>query len=162
MTWDELGPLLPHGFHDARLEEMVIDYRGRTAVITLEFWAAEIPNGLAYVLVPELYRRGRVTFWGLLAFAADVPNGEYQTPEASGLWINVAPAGTNLPKHPSWPNEALPEGAFVRSFYFLNDAAFFVHVAAQDVGFEWLTETRLLNQVDTQSLGREASTPTKV
>jgi len=54
---------------------------------------------------------------------------------------------TPLPEHSSWPNEPLPEGAFVRSFYFMNDAASFIHVAAQDVDFEWLTETRLLYEV---------------
>ncbi len=144
MTWAELEQLLPNGFHDARLDEIKIDYRQRKAVFDLEFWAVTEWPGQRPAVVPEMYRRGRLTLLGLLACAVDVPNGEYQEAEASELWIDVAPPSVALPKHSSWPEELLPQGAFVRSFYFLNDAASSVHVAARLVDFEWLSEIRLL------------------
>ena len=144
MTWEEVEELLPNGFHDARLNAIAIDYRSRKAMFELELWAVEEWPEKTPAVVPELYRRGRLTFSNLLACAIDVPNGEYQEPDSCALWINLAPTQAKLPEHSSWPQEALPEGAFVRSFYFLNDAASFVHVAAQDVHFEWLSETRLL------------------
>ena len=126
MNWAELEQLLPNGFHDARLDGIAIDYRRRTAVFVLELWAVEEWPEQLPAVVPELYRRGRLTFTGLLACTVDVPNGEYQVPDACELWIDVATITEILPEHSSWPNEPLPEGAFVRSFYFMNDAASFI------------------------------------
>ena len=144
MTWAELEQLLPNGFHDARFDEIRIDYRRRVAALALEFWAVTEWPEKGPAIIPELYRRGRVTFSGLLACAVDVPNAEYQTPDACELWIDVAPVDYNIPELLSWPKEALPEGAFRRTFYFMNDAASYVHIAAQEIDFEWLSETRLL------------------
>ncbi len=152
MTWAELERLLPNGFHDARLDGIAIDYRRRTATFVLELWTVEEWPEPPDANIPNLYRRGRLTLSGLLACAVDVPNGEYQVPDACALWIDVAPVKQDAPEqllwpNPSWPDEPLPDGAFVRSFYFLNDSASFIHVAAQGVDFAWLTETRLLDEV---------------
>lgn len=95
-------------------------------------------------IIAELYRRGRVTFSGLLACVVNVPDGEYQTPNACKLWIDVAPVDSAIPEPLSWPKEPLPEGAFRRTFCFKNYAVSCVHIAAQAIDFEWLTETRLL------------------
>ena len=150
MTWADLEQRLPNGFHDARLDEISINYRDRTAVFELEFWAVVDWPKNSPAEVPELYRRGRLTFSGLLACTMDVPNGEYQVPDACELWIDVAPADHTVLEHPSWPKESLPEGAFKRGFYFLNDSASFVHVAAQDIGFEWLSPVRLLYEAEAE------------
>lgn len=144
MTWTELEQLLPNGFHDARLDEIQIDYRRRIGVFEMELWAVTVWPENTSAIIPELYRRGKLTFTGLLACTVDVPNGEYQSPESCELWVNVWPVEPPCPVPLSWPGEPLPEGAFRRTFYFQNDAASFVHVAAQDVDFEWLTDVRLL------------------
>ena len=150
MTWTELEQLLPNGFHDARLDEIGIDYRAKTAVFELEFWAVtEWPESNP-AEVPELYRRGRVTFSGLLACTLDVPNGEYQVPDASELWIDLVPRDVAVSEPLSWPEEPLPEGVFSRAFCFLNDAASFVHIAAQGIDFEWLSATRLLYEAEAE------------
>ncbi len=152
MNWDELEQLLPNGFHDARLDEISINYRARTAVFELELWAVTERPEHRPAEVPNLYRRGKVTFLGLLACTMDVPNGEYQVPDACELWVDVAPMSYAISEFPSWPKEPLPEGAFSRAFYFLNDAASYVHIAAQDIDFEWLSATRLLCEAGAEQL----------
>lgn len=150
MNWSELEQLLPNGFHDARLDGISINYRARTAIFELELWAVtEWPENRP-AEVPNLYRRGKLTFLGLLACTLDVPNGEYQVPDACELWVNAAPVDSAVVEHSSWPKEPLPEGAFRGVFYFLNDAASFVHVAAQDLDFEWLSASRLLDEAEAE------------
>ena len=79
-----------------------------------------------------------------MACTLDVPNGEFQSPDACELWMDVVPIEHLLPAPLSWPSEPLPEGVIRRTFYFQNDAASFVHLAAEAIEFEWLTEIRLL------------------
>ena len=144
MTWAELEQLLPNGFHDSRLDEIQIDYRRRIAVFEMELWAVTVGPENRGAVIPNLYRRGRLTFTGLLACTVDVPNGEFQSPDACELWMDVVPIEHPLPAPLSWPGEPLPEGVIRRTFYFQNDAASFVHLAAEAIEFEWLTEIRLL------------------
>lgn len=144
MTFAEVEQLLPNGFHDARLDSITIDYQSHQVVFDLEVWALE--DWPASGLVPELYRRGRLTLTGVVACSVDVPNGEYQDDSACALWIDVAPPEADPPRAFSWPEYPLPEGAFYRSFYFQNDAASFVRVAATGAEFEWLSEARVLGE----------------
>ena len=67
--------------------------------------------------------------------------------------MDVVPIEHPLSVPLSWPRETLPEGVIRRTFYFQNDAASFVQIAAEAIEFEWLTEIRLLG-------GRAAELPT--
>ena len=80
----------------------------------------------------------------------DVPNGEFQSPDACELWTDVVRVEHPLPAPLSWPSEPLPEGVIRRTFYFQNDAASFVHLAAEHIDSEWLTEIRLLGEQRTE------------
>ena len=100
--------------------------------------------------MPEQYRRGRLTFIGVTACTVDVPNGEYQSPDSCELWMDIAPVEHPLPAPASWPKEPLPDGMIRRTFYFQNDAASFVHLAAENIDFEWLTEIRLLGEQEAE------------
>ena len=79
-----------------------------------------------------------------MAYNLDVPNGEFQSPDACELWMDAVPIEHPFPAPLSWPRETLPEGVIRRTFYFLNDAASYIHLAAEAIEFEWLTEVRLL------------------
>lgn len=85
-----------------------------------------------------------------MAFTVDVPNGECQSPDSRELWMDVAPDEHPLPAPVSWPRKPLPDGIIRRTFYFQNDAASFVHLAAENIDFEWLTEIRLLGEQEAE------------
>ena len=142
MTFDELQALLPNGFHDAFLRALSIDYVGRRAQMELEVLVGR-PDGKDYH-EREAYRRGRLEFSGLLLVSADVPNQEFLAEAINGLRVDVAPTGDGQFVKHGWPDEPLPEGAFLRSFYFTDEANSFLHIAAQDVNWTWLSEPRTI------------------
>jgi hypothetical protein len=140
MTFDEVETSLPNGFHDAFLRAVSVDYVGRRAEIELEVWVGSMDT--ENYDQREAYRRGRLQFSGLLLLTADVPNQEFLPAETNGLRVDVAPAGYDQFAKPGWPDEPLPESAFLRSFYFTDEANSFLHIAAQDVNWTWLSEPR--------------------
>jgi hypothetical protein len=83
-------------------------------------------------------------FSRLFLVSVDVPNQEFFTEVTNGLGVNVAPKGRDSFAEHGWPNEPLPEGAFLRSFYFTDEANSFLHIAAQDVNWTWLSEPRTI------------------
>lgn len=141
MTLDEVEMSLPQGFHDAFLRAMSVDYVGRTAEIELEVWVGGMDTETDEQR--EAYRRVRLQFSGLLLLTVDVPDQEYLTPRTNGLRVDLSPADYEFPKH-GWPDEPLPEGAFLRSFYFTNECNSYLHIAALDVNWMWLSEPRTI------------------
>jgi hypothetical protein len=142
MTFDEVEASLPNGFHDAFLLKLSIDYVERRAVMELEVWMGRM--GTDDYSQREAYRRGRLLLSGLLLATADVPNREFLPEEANGLPVDVAPAGYDRFTKHGWPDEPLPEGAFLRSFYFTDDADSYLHIAALDVNWIWISEPRTI------------------
>jgi hypothetical protein len=142
MTFEEVEASLPNGFHDAFLRSIFVDYVERRARMEMEVWVAGMNTDSRDQR--EAYRRGRLQFSGVLLFSAEVPNQEFLPEGTNGLRVDVAPAGYDQFAKHGWSDEPLPEGAFLRSFYFTDEADSFMHIAAQDASWTWLSEPRTI------------------
>lgn len=141
-TFDQVEQALPNGFHDAFLRSVSVDYVERTAQMELEVWVSSMDTDNRQHR--EDYRRGRLQFIDLFLFSVEVPDQEFLSSTTNGLSIDVTPAGYEAFPKQGWPEEPLPEGAFLRSFCFTNEANSFVYVAAQEAAWMWLTEPRII------------------
>lgn len=139
MTFDEIEAQLPNGFHDGFLVGLAVDYLQRQAVIDLDIWVGQMSKVGAE---REAYRRLRLTLTGLLLFALDAPDGEYQEDPDIGLPIDLGPAPSA--EEAAWPSEPLPPEGFRGTLSFTREWTTFLRFAATGAETEWQSEARTI------------------
>jgi hypothetical protein len=138
MTFEDLDRELPNGFHDAKIEDVTVNYAERSATLTMHFWVGSMdgPNR-------EEYRSGTLRIHGLCYYAIDPPAPTYPFMR-SGSPINVS-------GYPEDPEKFAALGGLLAVMpkdvtcfrFFVHEWNSFIHIAATDVRLSWAgSETR--------------------
>jgi hypothetical protein len=144
MTLEELAHTLPSGFHDSALKGLSIDYERRTLQLNVSLKVGD-PDGPREQR--DDIRDAEVEIYGVVFFVIDppCPDPAYDFVSAGEVWIGDGCETRSIPKFTEGINakllNAVPEGAFVQSF-FVHDWNSFVHVAARDCAIKWLGVAR--------------------
>jgi hypothetical protein len=125
----------PHAtFHDAKIENMKIDYMNNTALLHVELYVGD-PNDDNE---KEIKRRGILQFTDLFYCVIEPPDTKYPYGDVKGLWLTgdspVAP-GYNKGKV-TLPQDT-SDDTFIHSFY-ISDWNSTFYICAKDASFEWL------------------------
>ena len=141
MTLEELAASFPNRFHDAFLKRVEVDYSRRTAVLDFEVWVGDLSQDYA---LREAYRFGRLWLTELLGIAVDLPNREYLESRPNGLPVDLLdPEHSRLLPSEGW-EEVGPARGFAASFGFTDEWNSYLHLAAGDAQWEWLSEARTI------------------
>ena len=141
MTLIDIEELLPNGFHDAEIEELVWDYRENSASFTMQFWVPEETDEN-----PEIYRRGRLDLNGIMFIIIDAPcPREFDPPYKSSsgtLRIDgVQTTESLLPNLITLRQTVSPEIS-PYSFYVDNWNSY-IHIAAKEAILAWIGEREI-------------------
>jgi hypothetical protein len=134
MTIEEVGNLLPNGFHDSDILGISIDYvRGEvTFLINVDLTSPD-----EKVEVPS--RHGELKLTGLLYCVIEPPHHSFEKEyifEEDELWITSDSSDFSVLKEcPTLP-EPIPDGGF-RHWFFISSHNCFIYVAAMDASFLW-------------------------
>ena len=134
MTLAQINEILPNGFHDAEIEQLIWSFQTNSAVLDIDFWVATEETER------EKRRRGRVELQGVLFLAVDPPQPRQLDPKPyhpSGT-LQIDGVLTNESVFPDLPNlkPALPQDTEIFSFYVVNWNSF-IHIAAADATLVW-------------------------
>ena len=69
MTLDEAAQATPNGFHDAEIENILLDYNSKRIVIDLDLWIGDLSS--QEKSEREMRRGARLTLSGVLFFAIE-------------------------------------------------------------------------------------------
>lgn len=128
MTFEEIKQTLPHGFHDAKINAINLDYAEGVATFDLEIWVGDEEDETRENL--EIYRAGKLILAGLIYCVFEAPDPKYEYFDKKALWVDAGSddlgdlSVTKLPK-------PLPDGAFA-FWFFVDDWNAYIHVAAMD------------------------------
>lgn len=145
MTLADVEATLPNGFHDARIEEFVWDYRTMAALFTMELWVAEECDES-----PEVYRAGRLDLKDIIFIMIDPPCPRESDPKpyksSSGtLTIDgFETTDTILPSLATLVATVSPD-INPYSFYVANWNSF-IHIAAREAALTWTGERETLKK----------------
>ena len=134
MTIEEVGDLLPNGFHDSAILGISIDYlRGEvTFLIDVDLTSPDEK-------IEPPSRHGELKLTGLLYCVIEPPRHSFERDylfEADKLWITSDSSDfTVLKERPTLP-DPIPDGGFSH-WFFINSHNSFIYVAAMDASFEW-------------------------
>ena len=133
MTLGEIARALPHGFHDAEVATITIDYVARRAVIQMEVWVADLATSEAG---QDAYRRAELVLEGLAFLVIDAPEPSHPFGEAGPIRIDlsIVPTAKEVAAIAK-----LPAGCFAASF-FVMDWSSMVYVSARTAELKWLGE----------------------
>ncbi|MFL6389829.1 MAG: hypothetical protein ACJ71U_20310 [Terriglobales bacterium] len=134
MTLAQIDEILPNGFHDAEIEQLIWNFQTNSAVLHIDFWIATEEKDR------EKCRRGRVELQGVLFLAVDPPEPRQLDPKPyhpSGT-LQIDGMLTNERVFPCLPKlkSALPSGSEIFSFYVVNWNSF-IHIAAAEATLVW-------------------------
>jgi hypothetical protein len=133
MTFKELLELLPSGLHDARLNEILVDYSKATARLLVDVSVGD-PDAESEE-AREATRRASVTFQGLHYFVAEAPRVE-EAGRAGPLRIDAGLlSGLEEPPEVQLPTVAMGSS---ECWLFVRNWNAFIYVASETVGLEWL------------------------
>lgn len=90
MKIEEVETSLPHGFHDAFLQRVKIDYLKREAVLDFSIWVGDISSKVEELR--EARREGQLRLFGLLLFVIEAPDPTYPYFNSPHLMVNAGPA----------------------------------------------------------------------
>ncbi len=137
MTLDELAATLPHGFHDAEVNGLRIDYIRREVTIDLAVWVGDLWSDEPDER--ECYRPGSLILSGLHFCCIEPPSPDY--PSRAGVAVTIdtgsveslaAPPAARLPRD-------LPAGSFT-NWFFVNEWNAFIYIAASHASLRWQVE----------------------
>jgi len=133
MTFEELDETLPNGFHDAKIVRVAIDYAERSAILIMQLLV-----GMPDSADPEEYRKATVKITGLCYYSIEPPDPNYPFLRG-GTPIGVAgyPEDSAAFAALNALLSVMPKGVDCYRF-FVHDWNSFIHVAAEEVHFEWV------------------------
>jgi hypothetical protein len=134
MTLAQIDEILPNGFHDAKIEQLIWNFQTNSAVFNIEFWVATEEKER------EKRQTGRVELQGVIFLAVDPPQPRQLDPKPyhpSGT-LQIDGVLTNESIFPCLPTlkSALPHGIEIFSFYVVNWNSF-IHIAATEAPIVW-------------------------
>jgi hypothetical protein len=130
---DELEQSLPHGFHDSIILAFSVDVVGLKLAVELEVAVdAEEVRGSR---CSYLYRRGTLTFSGLLSFAYESPENPPRLMSGQRIDIDTGPV-SEVRQQRAWFPKTLPEEAFT-TYIYLDFWESFIILAATDAQLQW-------------------------
>lgn len=137
MTFEELDQALPNGFHDAKIQKLVVDYVQRSATMTMHLWI-----GTPHSANRDEYRQATLAISGVCYYSTEPPDPKY--PFLRGSSITVAGYPEDAEKFPALNGllAAMPKGVTCYRF-FVHEWNSFIHIAAKDIQFEWDENTAL-------------------
>lgn len=124
MTFRELETSLPNGFHDAELLKVHIDYEEHQVALDLNLDASVDKDE------PERYRRGRVTFSGVVFVSLDPPVD-------AAMGVSTISAGSGEPMTAPRPLPDIPKDCFL-CWVFVARSNSFIRLAARSVTHHWV------------------------
>src|SRR5262245_44331541 len=127
MNLEQLEKSLPNGFHDAQIEEIIVDYVSRKAVVKMQLLVGN-PDA-APEKEREAYKPAELRLSDVLYFVVDPPDPKYKYAEKNGLWIDAGRADEESAPTSPIPLDQLPTGASAY-WFFVNDWNSFIHIAA--------------------------------
>ena len=135
MTLVQIDEILPNGFHDAEIEQLIWNFQTNSAVLDIDFWVATEETDR------EKRRRGRVELQGIIFLAVDPPQPRQLDPKTYGLPGTLQIDGM-LPNESIFPNlpnllPCLPPKTEIFSFY-VNNWNSFIHIANENSNLTWL------------------------
>jgi hypothetical protein len=131
MPIPEIEASLPHGFHDAVLVRIDVDYAASTATLTLQLWIGLLDQQPGQPGRGPVMRRAALEFGGLAYCAIEPP----QTSVSPAGGLNVD--GANGPRVTTGNAPALPDGCSFFSLY-AGDWNSSIDIAAREARFQWL------------------------
>jgi hypothetical protein len=135
MTLEEISDSLPHGFHDAQIKKLNLDYVNREATFDLEIWIGTDSSRKREER--DAYRAAQLTLSQLLFCVIEPPDPNYPYQERKPLWVDAGSSPSNQISTSIRLPEPLPEGAFIH-WFFANNWNAFIHVAAKNARLEFL------------------------
>jgi hypothetical protein len=134
MTLAQIDEILPNGFHDAEIEQLIWNFQTNSAVLDIDFWVATEEKER------EKRRSGRVELQGVVFLTVNPPEPSELDPKPyhpSGT-LQIDGVLTNESVFPDLPNlkSVLPQGTEVFSFYVVNWNSF-IHIAASEATLVW-------------------------
>ncbi len=134
MTLAQIEELLPNGFHDAEVEQLIWNFQHGTAVFDMDFWIGSLEGPDR-----EKRRRGRIELQSVTFLAMEPPEPRLYDPKpyrpSGTLQIDAGPPD-NIPDNLLKLKRELPPDAEIFSFYVENWNSY-IHVSAADARLTW-------------------------
>src|SRR5882672_7773179 len=135
MTLSQIDKMLPNGFHDAEIEQLVWNFQKCSAVFDMDFWVAETEEDR------EKRRRGKLELHEIVFISIEPPVPRLSDPRpyrssAGTLQIDGALAGEN-----NFPDLKLtfPLDKEIFSFYVSNWNSF-IYISASEATLTWVDD----------------------
>ena len=135
MQLEQLVDSLPNGFHDAKLENINLDYVSRRATLQMQLLIG-VPDGETQE-ERETYKPAEVHLSEVLYFVIEAPDSNYKYPTSKELDIDAGRADEKSAPTPPIPLDQLPAGISAY-WFFVSDWNSFIHVAAMGARLHWL------------------------
>ncbi len=126
----ELEDQLPHGFHDARLLAVGLDFPGNAARLDLEVHVGD--SGAPALEARATYRKATLWLHELVYFAISPPGPKGEWSADGGLWVHEADDAEEEVHPPRPLPEEVPAGRFL-----IPEWNAFLHVAARSATLTW-------------------------
>lgn len=135
-----LASTLPHGFHDAQLQGVTIDYVAAEARLTLDIWIGD----LSIEVEREMYQLAEVTLGGLVFWVIEAPDQNYEFDNPGELRIDLGEVSDSGPI-PSINLPAVPPDAFMNWIY-VDEWNCYIYVAARSASLVWRGDKKVRDQ----------------
>ena len=133
MTIEEVGHLLPNGFHDSNILRINIDYQKGEVVFLIE-----VDLSLQDQKVEAPSRLGELKVTRLLYCVLEPPSfASNYTLGKNMLWITSDSSDFSVLKECPNLSDPMPEVAF-RHWFFISSHNCFVYIAGMDASFRWM------------------------
>jgi hypothetical protein len=134
MTLTQIDAILPNGFHDAEIEQLVWNFQKCSAVFDIDFWVAETEQDR------EKRRRGKLALQGVVFISIEPPMPRLCDPKPYRCSGNLTIDGA-LAEENALPDlkPALPLNTEIFRFYVDNWNSF-IYIAAAEATLTWLDD----------------------
>jgi hypothetical protein len=136
MNLSQVADNLPNGFHDAEIDEILLDCQKSSAQIRLRIWVSTEESQ------PDVYKPAVIRLYGVLFFVIDPHSREELGPPpfgpSEGSWgIDGVVTTEDIMPSLKTLRQYLPSGIEPYSFYVENSNSF-IHIAAAEATLTWL------------------------
>jgi len=133
MKLEDIENTLPHGFHDALLLKVMIDYTKREAIFSFSICTGDVLSEDKEKR--ETRREGQLKLRDLVFCVIQAPDPKYPYLGSKHLMVDSGSASSvNLPEV-SQLSTLIPDGAFFH-WFFVSQWNSFIYVAAMDAQFD--------------------------
>ena len=118
----ELEQTLPNGFHDSLIHNIELDYKEKTAILTMSIDESDCSKNK-----PNKYKKIKLLLRGIQFFGIDLPDPGYPYLKDNALWVDLS----EIDKNESQELFNQPQNVFMGRFFVI-DWNSFINFAAED------------------------------